>query len=282
MSTLLERINLLAQTASLTDQLLDQLDTELTKQYNAARNLDYTDHDSIIFVGRLMKNVIIDYLQKFNATLANHHKKLKRTTVAFAKMSSGVGEYDEENNQITFKLTYLSKLAKLASERMDAVQGEVSGKVMSINLHDSPAFVEIVKKLTSLYVHEITHAIQFAKAAVDDTYRSYTEPNKAAFYAKLDQGILDLDYYASPEEIDAYAHGRAMELIQMSSAPPDSQEMLDHVTAQLKLLSSAGTSYEKFRNSDKRINTRVVNRYLKKVYLELDDYRQHLQAKLEQ
>ena len=124
-----------------------------------------------------------------------------------------------------------------------------------------------LQQLVADFTHEMVHAIQHSRSAVD-SYRSYTT-SQDEFYKKLVDGVHDIDYYASPEEIAAYAHEEALSILQHIDSLPDPKQSLDTAMQQLVIINK---NYKQF-SKDNPIHRKVLKRYLKKVYLELDSYR---------
>lgn len=267
-----EEIHLSTDMSRLYTELLSHLDVTLTKRYNSTKHLDYADESDISTVFHTwVKPAVENFLNKYTKSIAvNHHKRLKGTKTSFIPMESGSAEYDNETNEIHIKRAYAAKLTRGICARMDQLQEQGLEKVLNVRIGASTVATSTLKTIVSLFAHEVTHAIQYSRSTKDDPYRSYTMRDQEAFHDKLEQGILDLDYYASPEEIDGYAHGDAMDTILAIDKNLPIQTQITNLRQKLKTITSTGTKYAEFRSTPGQLNQRIVNRYLKKLYQEID------------
>lgn len=142
----------------------------------------------------------------------------------------------------------------------------------------------LVNQMTDTVLHELVHVIQhtqqFRRPGGSTEYRSYLDRTKGelrSLYRGPEQG-WDFDsehfqklYRASPQEIGAYAHNMALDIIRsVGLNEPDSEDIpltaTDFVQALRQIV---GNEYRDPNNPRERA---VLNRYLKLAYQEVQRY----------
>lgn len=225
-----------------------------------------------------------------------------------------------QDRDIALNIKYLKSLGKKAADQLiemtsNSYNGEerIDGfyfNCRSIGSGDqylSSFIVDAVKdtltKLASTTVHELVHVLQHNKQEIkgrpDTEYRSYLDKYKGEFDdirtkhdAAEKQGAIDSDlnnryfqlYTASPQEIPAFAHQAALEVIHAygfddTDNPQDLQlnylESSDIINAVNKVTSNR---FSKPKNPREAM---VYKRYVKLVYLEVVRYVQGRLAQLQ-
>jgi hypothetical protein len=145
---------------------------------------------------------------------------------------------------------------------------------------------DTIKEISSVVVHELVHVVQHHsqrdREGFDTEYRSYLDRKKGEFY-NLASGSRSSDqdsrydklYYASPQEITAFAHQFALDILR--SWDVDNAESVD----QLPTMGADGVDHKeivasiqrgivrKFNNPDNPKELKVYKRYLKLIYQEV-------------
>lgn len=144
-----------------------------------------------------------------------------------------------------------------------------------------------LSKIVEVFIHELSHASQFQKAKDSQNYRSYLEKSKELFWEKINNKNIpkherDMLYYASPEEIGAYAQGfvsNYINTILRDQTPYDQILLIDEF---LKYELSLGNLHKttQYKEYYKNIHPKIFRRYLKKVYEGLASYKDILLKKL--
>jgi predicted SprT family Zn-dependent metalloprotease len=158
-------------------------------------------------------------------------------------------------------------------------------EVLNVLLKDMDSAID---KIVSIVVHEAVHLVQHKQQAHrpggKTEYRSYLDKTKGEFYGhamkstktKNKDRYYDL-YYASPQEIAAFAHQMALDVIKANGL--DKVERLQDIP---RIESEDIISYINNRISNRFAEPRnpqevqVRRRYLKLVYQEVHRYIEHL------
>lgn len=147
---------------------------------------------------------------------------------------------------------------------------------------------KIVSEITSVFIHELTHVIQYKKEnsakMQAQGYRSYIEPDKKKFYksvGRINAGTADdadfNAYLGSPQEIAAFAQQEALSYIESNDVHEitDLEELLDFKDK----LHSYGlgsrlryTSFNRFKNPENKTEYIIFKRFSKLVYQEVVNY----------
>ena len=171
---------------------------------------------------------------------------------------------------------------------------------MFTDAHKSKDIDNIISQLTSTIIHELVHvkqhAQQFLYAPSDKQleYRSYLNKDKNKFWdaiKKLEtQEHFDM-YHASPQEITAFAHNLAIELIDTVTKGLSIDDIIERdagnfVIKRLKRVLSDASNYEqmstysRYRSFNQPSNEKqykIFKRFMKLVYKEITNYINELQ-----
>lgn len=204
------------------------------------------------------------------STFANYKNNIGLTNVNIDVVGGdGGAEYEYETKTITITVSHddISVISELIDEYSEDYY----------ELKTNEEFIEAINYLTrqfcALFLHEAQHALQDYQSNYNSTaYRSYTNKNKSNFYDKINNGILDIDYYSSPEEIDAHAVQRISDVIsQMKDF--DSEEQRRYLTNCFQTIAALGKKYiTTTMAGTNQIAIKSRNRYMKKIYIGLKDY----------
>ena len=275
MKHLLERIELLTSARGLADDLIQEIDKKISSQYNRHEIVDYEEREGFVAVAKIVKLVIKQVLLRYNNQ--TKYRELDGVSIVFTKIDDGgVADYEKESHVIRISIQYIGKISTLITATMAEFDANDVDKIRTAELKKNDRLMSWISTIAGLYVHEITHAIQFGRARIPDSYRSYSERNKKKFDAKLKRGELDGDYYASPEEIEAYAKQEALKLISAISNKSTDKDVVSKLTNIMRNIHTQGTYYSGFDDLTADMNLKIKRRFIKKMYQELDSYRQHL------
>jgi hypothetical protein len=245
-------------------------------------------------------------IKQLKLTLAKILDKGALSKIRFGKMS-GMGGF-ARGSEIVLNRTLLDGIAKTVINRICTAMYEHpagqrtrvfeivfnmlkqnSDKMIGYLLHGLEPHVD---NIVSILVHEAVHIIQHKQQAHrglgKTEYRSYLDKQKGEFRSAAQKAVktknrdryYDL-YYASPQEITAFAHQMALDVVNAYG--------LNKVT-DLKDIPKI-TSENIIEYINKRINnrfaqprnpqeTQVRRRYLKLVYQEVHRYIEHVQQVL--
>lgn len=145
-----------------------------------------------------------------------------------------------------------------------------------------------IDKIVSIVVHEAVHIIQHKQQAHrplgKTEYRSYLDKKKGEFYSAAQKAVKSKNkdryydlYYASPQEIAAFAHQMALDIIKANEL--DKVERLQDIP---RVEAEDIVSYINNRISNRFAQPRnpqevkVRRRYIKLVYQEVHRYIEHL------
>ena len=165
-------------------------------------------------------------LVKFGITvpLSFNPRKLKTGSAAIDTSSKNLFiVYYPEHSFDVFVFNFINKLVTLkkptkATFKKWARQVLEFANEISLEMVSDPTF----KKFMVSMLHELTHASQASKNKVGALAGVNAFGNKLidVYSNKIAKGILDRDYYAMFDEIDAYANGLSAELIQQADNKP--------------------------------------------------------------
>lgn len=153
----------------------------------------------------------------------------------------------------------------------------------------------LIDKLSTVVTHELVHVLQH-KAQLDtgrlDTeYRSYLDTKKGEFHDLASDGVTSGEkfnrlYYASPQEIGAYAHDMALQIIRDYGLNVDykntdlSQTELPKIDLRDIVYAISLRTGDQFKERKTKKEEQVYRRYLKLVYLEVHRYIDNLRLTL--
>lgn len=187
--------------------------------------------------------------------------------------SNTAGRWSVPNIKIS--QSYLDELATVIYHQLSDSFGDTGGEIIKLDMSNYGISGKI-NTIVSIFVHELTHALQTSSAGRDDTYRSYMVKSKKQFWEIMRRSTGDLFknkvYLSSPEEIGAFAQNTAYDMIkEVLDDEPEWQVI--YITDLIKNLSLSITPYRTFIGEVGPIAKKVVQRFLKRVYQELDDSR---------
>lgn len=140
----------------------------------------------------------------------------------------------------------------------------------------------IVTAMVRTTLHELVHVMQYnaqdIKGRSDIEYRSYLDKHKGEFRSHVDEPKADLGtdetdrfynlYLASPQEIAAFAHEAALDIIS-SYESIGSPEAFSELTQDDIINAVDKVTSERFKDPKTRIELMVRKRYMKLAYLEV-------------
>lgn len=123
------------------------------------------------------------------------------------------------------------------------------------------------EEMTQVFVHELVHVVQHLKQShrSETEYRSYLERDKNKFQSAMSKKLSDADhlYYASPQEVAAFAHDIVSNILKDMQGKNVSRNDIQNAVKD-----RIGSFFP--NREDPKIK-KVYNRYLKLVYQELMD-----------
>lgn len=238
------------------------------KQYLIDPDYEETPADRNSDISTIKNWIVTDLKSVIGKFLKEYYPQYSKLTITFA--AGHGGSYNHTTKTIYINSSYINSIAKEFYNALTSIV-DANKKVSTLDVDIVANVVSIIK----FFAHELVHHIQWSSSAIEDPYRSYTLTDKAKFQEKMNQDVLDLDYYSSPEEIAAYAHGNATQMLSDMDYYPDGDQ-IEMVTDMMQYITTRGSDYSQFDNQSPRIKKLVINRYLKKLYQELDSYRTHL------
>lgn len=157
---------------------------------------------------------------------------------------------------------------------------------------------ETVYKLVDVIIHELTHVLQhypqLVKGRKDTEYRSYLDRKKSEF-VKLHQSNTDKHperwwnlYYASPQEMAAFAHNAALYIIRSydmhrATDPSELYDITpDDIIDGIRIILGKFQMNKYFDNPKTKKEQQIRNRYIKLVYMEVQKYIKRKLASLQQ
>lgn len=199
--------------------------------------------------------------------------------VRFGNIAPALGQWSKPNILIDSRL--ISKMTQQVYDRFYMSFEDAGYKLVPMSA-EQLRIVPMINEIVSVYLHELTHAEQWGRAGRDDIYRSYMTRTKQEFYdimrSSLDELWKEKVYLASPEEIGAFAQNTAYELYQsILSDHPEYQ--IEFITGLMQNLTATVGQYHRMRKDTDPKAKKIVNRFLKKVYQELDDARDEILRK---
>lgn len=137
---------------------------------------------------------------------------------------------------------------------------------------------QIINRICEIWAHEVVHAHQGYRSKIHDAYRSYVQKDKKKFWELIRNGVHEVEYLASPEEIGAFAQEFVYDLLK-DIEDEDTDYQMIIVSDTIKYISARGTRYDSLVDNKDPVVQKVVKRFLKKVYEELDARRDEIIAK---
>lgn len=164
---------------------------------------------------------------------------------------------------------------------------------------------KLLVSFSATFIHEMVHITQHTrqqhrtKEGLPAEYRSYLTRDKEEFNTavkELNNRNAQLIYFASPQEIPAYAHNMAIHLIDLATNETPIDEMrstrevqtaINNLEEIIKTNSSfiVSDTFKAYRNFNRPENPqfyKVYKRFMKRVYQEVMNYRQKLYDRLDE
>lgn len=212
------------------------------------------------------------FVNAIKPILTDYAKDITNTDVAiqFKSLPQGTGQYIEDTNTITISPKVLSKLITLLYKHQ-------TDKI------DTSDVITIISYLTSVFLHEVTHAKQVSHGQRYEYKHGYVEKDKIKFFTALIQDEFKSEeertraqeiYKSQPDEISAYAQEAASDLIN-KIFNLSFNEQVTAIDVFLKEIPKQST-YSDFKNRTEPGYEKVYRRYLKSIYQHLSDYKNSL------
>lgn len=171
--------------------------------------------------------------------------------------------------------------------------------------YDIDKLDDVIDDLINTLIHELVHTQQHRTQLVrmsqgkGTEYRSYLTKDKQKFHDAIQQLATEYDfkiYQASPQEIPAFAHNMALQLIRIATLGTDIEDMNDIEDIQWVLRNLDDiirdprnyqrnehfSRYQRFNDPANKQHYKVFKRFMKRVYQEVFSYIGQVQKKLEQ
>lgn len=230
------------------------------------------------------------------------------TDFEFKKINSNTGGY-AAGLQVVVNSNYTTK--ELASRIMDVVYdsainesesaSDLFDQVFKVMKHvdrnreiiEPYNYDKIVENMLDIIIHELVHVKQhkqqYDRGRKDIEYRSYLNKtpnelkdllvkNHELSLTPAEQKRYNQLYYASPQEMAAFAHNIAQRIIRFWGID-DSLRLEDLPTAQ-QAMTGVKDDIRNHINPTTIKTQRVYNRYVKLVYQEVDRYIDYIRAKI--
>lgn len=212
------------------------------------------------------------FVNAIKPILTDYAKDITNTdvTIQFKSLPQGTGQYIEDTNTITISPKVLSKLITLLYKHQ-------TDKI------DTSDVITIISYLTSVFLHEVTHAKQVSHGQRYEYKHGYVEKDKIKFFTALIQDEFKSEeertraqeiYKSQPDEISAYAQEAASDLIN-KIFNLSFNEQVTAIDVFLKEIPKQST-YSDFKNRTEPGYEKVYRRYLKSIYQHLSDYKNSL------
>jgi hypothetical protein len=163
-----------------------------------------------------------------------------------------------------------------------------------------------IDKIVDIFVHELVHIGQYRRQGRrlvnvgDIEYRSYLTKDRKEFIRAINSKANEYDmkiYHGSPQEIDAFAHNMAIEMINLAIGGYEVEEFVDrgHIKylegmlfsikefvkeREFRYAETYKNRYKDFNDPKKRDYYKVYKRFMKKVYQEVDRYMDYIRVKI--
>lgn len=259
-----ERISVSQDTSTIHSLVMDSIRSVIAIKSTPPKSI--TDMGFLIKYTNLLTNAINPQLVKFAKKRYNIDINIK-----FSKLNKGTGTFQEETNTIIISSVVLGNIIRVIFKLLNGETGFEND------------ISENVDKITMIFLHELTHAIQVNHGQRYEYKHGYVEKDKVKFFTALVQDAFDTPaeekrakeiYKSQPDEISAYGQQKAVELINKIHNLPKN----DQTTAINIFLNNIGTGkinhdYNDFVNRTEPGYEKSYRRYLKVVYQELDSYR---------
>ena len=281
--------------SALTDTVKQSLAKIKSSQFQEFRNRVDRTGAMHTLVREVTERLIYHLKNDFSKTLTNY----VRTNIDAGlktRIKFGGSEFHGSVDQLDITIDS-AKIKRLADSVLDGVertaldQDDDSGsyydgffsviREYSQDLEDFIGYTvdrRLIPDLANTFVHEMVHVLQhkpqIAKGRDSLEYRSYLDPRKKEFpehdrwddpaqskqYSKL--------YYASPQEITAFAHEAAIRILKDVMADPAYDR--SQVSELLQDIPQYAKKYVGTPTNDRE--KRVYNRYIKLIYQEIQRY----------
>lgn len=208
-------------------------------------------------------------------------------TILFLPTEHG-GTFDAENNAININDKLSDSLAKETYEMISEFIIDNNFEISAIDIAQayqypkSTRLEQLLYRLHEILLHELVHYEQYSRSRVSNFYTSYVVRNTGKFYDLIKKSILEKAYYGSPQEIAAFASGESLKIVkEVMNSNYSLADKISILKDYLQTFNISHPEYRKFLNSVRNIDKKIVNRYIKKVYLEIDHYIDELESQLQ-
>ena len=260
LSELYERLGLATYTKEINDQLIDQF----FKKINDKNKQDFINKLNMFVMSpvysKFVKNVGFEKVLGVNCQSKN-----------IPNICNAYFSATDESPLYGYVMIHTSNSC-LEFKELDSIVE--STPIQKLN---TPQFIRTkllpyFSYITSSFIHELTHYEQNQKSN-GGYYDSYTEKVKDDLERKLADGIADLDYYASPQEIDAFSVGEVSYFIGKIQDFPKSKQldMLEDFKQKIPSIVKNGYISDEDTKSHE-LGVKIRERYIKKIYKGIDQY----------
>lgn len=259
------------------DLLTRYLATDIAKEFKNLKTIDGVHIDTIKFI----KSEYGGYAQGTDLYIGSRIiKNIARITVDTIDEFC-INAADEYPDRVTTFFTMCTIIADGADRHSKFLLNKILDEIQ-------PGVDSIISTLTHEMVHTTQHGRQLQKGRSNLEYRSYLDKKKGEFKSLHDKNDWNENprarelYYASPQEIPAFAHEIALYVIRAYALPQITSveeistitpEDITYAMSRYPMIASLAT------NPDPRAK-KVYQRYAKLVYLEVQNYIQQLKQKL--
>jgi len=279
MSYLSERINVASIASRATPTVVAALDQDITDYYNTTSHPGYETRPQYLRFARRVRACLLDQLSILVRSFPVEDSVKDAVVVRFIELDAGDAEYDHETNTISLHMDYLARIVKQLYSILQDYEDRDLTKIRSTILSQRSMIVQQIADMVEVLAHEFVHTIQFKRSQIGDYgYRSYTMRDKNKFWDHINAGNLDAHYFASPNEIGAYAHQHATKLLGEIKQNASNVDQLKQVNQLIAKINRSGTHYQNMDQFPKTTQHLIKKKFLTLVYKELDDYRQELQT----
>ena len=258
-----ERISVSHNTKDVNSLILNAIKPVFDKKDTPPKSMN--DFAFLVKYNTLFTNPIISVLTTFVKNNYNNDINIR-----FSKLKKGTGKYLEETNTILITTKLITNLVIL---KFNQLKGEIGFE---------NEITYIINRMTMIFLHELTHAIQVQHGQRYEYKHGYVEKDKEKFFTALVQEVFDTPeeearaneiYRSQPDEIAAYGQQKAVELINGIYKLPKN-EQLHGIDIFLKdIASRAKHEYSDFYGRSEPGYEKSYRRFLKSVYQELDSYK---------
>ena len=285
--------------------------TDLYGVYKAAESdfNDYTASDQeftkLLTMEYEQHLIVADFASDVKNTINQRIGSVVVEKIYFKKLKPGVSG-QAPGRFIELSRNYLKEIAKLVIESLVSMtnsnfdhQDHSTGffSLCEEAAHGNRYVVETINqsiyetvyKLVDTIIHELTHVLQhypqLVKGKQDTEYRSYLDRKKGEFNKLHRSDIGDQRserwlnlYYASPQEMAAFAHNAALYIIRKYGIHRATDPNIfynvkpDNIIDGINTIMDKYSMGEYFSNPKTAKEQQIRNRYIKLVYMEVQKY----------